>query len=97
MSAGVHIHEYKKGFCHAKILIIDDEIASVGSYNLDYRSAIIDFEVSALLKGDALNTLNAQFSEDLAESQEISVEQWRKRPLFSKLLEGIMSIFTPII
>lgn len=97
MASGVHIHEFKKGFCHAKILIVDDEIASVGSYNLDYRSAIIDFEVSALVKGDAVKTLTNQFNEDLEVSREIEKKQWRKRPLFSKVLEGIMSIFTPII
>jgi len=98
LSDDVHIYQYEKGFCHAKLLIIDDTVASVGSYNLDNRSAVIDFEITALMTGPAVSTLLADFEADKQESTAIDEKEWNEsRSFFTKFLEGIMSIFTPII
>ena len=43
--AGVHIYEYQPGFLHAKSFVCDDEIAVVGTINLDYRSLYLHFEM----------------------------------------------------
>ena len=94
---GIRFYTYNKGFSHGKILIIDDQIASVGSYNLDNRSAIIDFEVTALFVHDAVKEITDQFILDKADSSLVIKEEWLKRSLFARLVEGIMSIFTPII
>lgn len=94
---GIDIYQYTKGFCHGKILIIDDKIASVGSYNLDYRSAMIDFEITTLMHGPVVADVLKDFHADLKDCVRIDETAWHKRPLFSKFLEGIMSIFTPII
>ena len=93
---GIKIYVYQPGFCHAKILIIDDLLASVGSYNLDNRSALIDFEVSALFYDvKALETLVQQFEDDKKDSKLLDINE--KRSIFNRLFEGLMSIFTPII
>ena len=97
LADNVNIYQYNKGFCHGKILIIDDAIASVGSYNLDNRSAVIDFEVSTLMQGPVVKDLLEDFYQDLKVSKRIDIKAWQARPFFSKFLEGIMSIFTPII
>ncbi len=94
---GIHFYTYNGGFSHAKIVIIDDKIASVGSYNLDNRSAIIDFEVTALFFHDAVETLLEQFELDKADSTQVIKENWLKRSFLMRLIEGVMSIFTPII
>ncbi len=94
---GVDIYQYDKGFCHGKILIIDDKVASIGSYNLDYRSALIDFEITTLMHGPVVFDILNDFHADLKDCTLIDKKAWAKRPLFSKFLEGIMSIFTPII
>ncbi len=93
----VHVYQYTKGFAHGKCLIVDDLIASVGSYNLDNRSAIIDFEVTALLYGPIVDKLVQTFDNDLKDSRQIEPSVWLKRPITTKLIEGILSIFTPII
>ena len=49
LQAGVHIHEYEGGLLHAKTMSIDDEIALIGSANLDRRSLDLNFEVSMLV------------------------------------------------
>ena len=46
---GVKIYQYTKGFIHAKCFVCDDEIATVGSINMDYRSLFLHFECGALL------------------------------------------------
>lgn len=97
LDSGVNIYHYDPGFCHAKVLIIDEKIASVGSYNLDNRSAVIDFEVTALLVDHGVNELNMQYETDKSASTLIDPVAWAQRPYFSRFLEGIMSIFTPII
>lgn len=46
---GVQIYEYMPGFIHAKNFVSDDEIATVGSINLDYRSLYLHFECGTFL------------------------------------------------
>jgi len=96
LKENIKVYTYDKGFAHAKVLIVDDEVASVGSYNLDNRSAVIDFEVTALIHNETVDVLKEQFEHDKAESTLRTQEEWNKRPFLARLLEGILSIFTPI-
>jgi cardiolipin synthase len=92
---GIDVYLYQPGFTHAKVLIIDDNLASVGSYNLDNRSAIIDFEVTLLSNDEALLTdLVDDFNQDKLEALSIKEE---KRHVITRLFEGLLSIFSPII
>ncbi len=93
----IKIYQYEKGFCHAKVFIVDDEIASVGSYNLDNRSAVIDFEVTVLMANPTVADIVEDFKADKRDSRLIDAELWQKRPLITRLVEGVMSIFSPII
>ncbi len=95
---GIRVHQYQKGFCHGKVLIVDDEIVSIGSYNLDNRSAVIDFEVTATFTNrDAVEEAVNQFNHDLKISKTIDPHSWAHRPLRHRLFEGLLSLFTPII
>ncbi len=93
----IKIYSYDRGFSHAKVLIIDDEMASVGSYNLDNRSAVIDFEVTALLYNDSVQTLVEHFEADKEDSSLIDPVEWARRPLPTRLVESVFSLFSPII
>ena len=46
LRAGVQVYQYTKGMMHAKVMLIDDEFASVGTANLDNRSMFLNFEVN---------------------------------------------------
>ena len=94
---GVNVYTYTPGFSHAKVLIVDDKVASVGSYNLDNRSAVIDFELTALFVNDTVQTLIKDFEHDLAQSTLQTDEDFKNRRFASRLLEGALSIFTPIL
>ena len=56
IQAGVKIYRYKPGFIHSKMMIIDDNIAMIGTANLDFRSLYLHFENSAYLEDK--NTIN---------------------------------------
>lgn len=49
LESGVHIYTYENGFLHSKVCLIDDEVVSVGSANMDYRSFELNFEVNAFV------------------------------------------------
>ena len=49
LDAGVKIYQYNNGFLHSKTLIVDDEIATVGTANMDNRSFTLNFEVNAFI------------------------------------------------
>ncbi|MCG4734356.1 phospholipase D-like domain-containing protein, partial [Casaltella massiliensis] len=49
LRSGGKVYLYKKGFIHAKVVIIDDKIASTGSANMDLRSFMLNFEINAFM------------------------------------------------
>ena len=98
LMAGVRIYRYQKGFVHAKVLIVDDYIASVGSANMDMRSFFSNFELNALLFDEsAIHKLCEDFSSDLAESQEINMYAFKKRPRWQKASEVIARMLSPLL
>ena len=94
---GVNLYTYTPGFSHAKVLIVDDTIGSVGSYNLDNRSAVIDFELTTLFVNESVKLLVDAFEKDLKASHKHTYEQFKSRRFSARLLEGALSIFTPIL
>ncbi|XMB71776.1 cardiolipin synthase [Mycoplasmatota bacterium WC30] len=97
LKLGVKIYEYDKHFVHSKILIIDDEIASVGSVNFDPRSFHLNFEVTAIFENSAINDLLISFEDDLTKSNQILLENWKKRGIIIKIIQGLANLFSPII
>jgi cardiolipin synthase len=97
LAFGVRIFEYTDHFVHSKILIIDDEIASVGSVNFDTRSFLINFEVTAVFANDAVRDLTNQFRLDLSRSREIMVTEWKKRGFFRRFVQGLVNLFSPLL
>lgn len=93
---GVKIFEYKDHFVHSKILIIDDELASVGSVNFDQRSFHLNFEVTAIFQNNAAHDLVKSFKDDLTKSTMIELEQWQKRGILKKILQGLFNLLSPI-
>ncbi len=97
LEVGIKVYKLKDTFIHSKILIIDDELASVGSFNMDVRSFIIDFEATTLFSGSGVSMLVDNYKEDIKKSIEIKREDWEKRNIFRRLFEGIMNLFAPVM
>jgi cardiolipin synthase len=89
LRAGAKIFGYEKGFIHAKILIADETIVSVGTANFDARSLEINFEVQAFLYDRAVaEVFRNQFLNDMDDCCQFRLHDWLKRPLRSRFLES---------
>ncbi len=98
LEAGVEIYRYRKGFIHAKTMVVDGALSIVGSANLDERSFDLNFEVNALIYArDTAKTLRQQFAADLADAQRIDPEAWKQRPFAVQLIERLARLVSPIL
>jgi cardiolipin synthase len=72
---------------HVKALMVDDNWAVIGTTNVDNRSFEHNDEVNvAFRETDVTRRLRDDFEADLTASDEITIERWRRRPLFEKLV-----------
>ena len=99
LRAGVRIYEYTPGFLHAKSFLCDDNIAVVGTINLDYRSLYLHFECGALLYGGkVIGDLLSDYQATLARSSEISSPSFgRARGLFGGIKEAVLRAIAPLL
>jgi cardiolipin synthase len=98
LEASVEIYEYQRGFMHAKILIIDDEILGLGTANMDLRSFNHNFELTALVYEDALvaEAINS-FEIDLSHSKQIDLEEFKHRGIIERSQESLCRLFSPLL
>lgn len=80
LAAGARIFNYQRSMLHAKVLTVDNVVATIGSGNFDQRSMHLNEECNALLFDRRLTgVLNGHFEEDLADSEEIDPHRWADR------------------
>lgn len=92
---GAEIYSYKKGFLHQKVIIVDGNIASIGTANMDMRSFHLNFEVNVFLFGtSSIRDLVAHYEEDMEESEKISPVQYYKRGFRERSKESFARLFS---
>lgn len=98
LEAGVEIYRYSKGFVHAKTMVCDEFISVVGTANLDNRSFELNFEINALVydKKIALE-LKSAFQNDLKDSKQLTLEEWKNRPLYLKFFQKLVFLFSSLM
>jgi cardiolipin synthase len=98
LKSGVLVYKFRPGFIHAKICVIDDQVASVGSANFDMRSFELNFETNAVIyDAEVALTIGEKFLKDVAEnSDQMTREQYSARGILIKLKESISRLYTPI-
>jgi len=91
LEAGVRIWMYPAPFIlHAKHFSIDDDVAVIGSSNMDIRSFSLDLEVSLLVRGRTFVTDMRAIEEGYRRiSQELTLAAWRQEPARSTVLDGL--------
>lgn len=98
LAAGVRIHLFREFLLHAKNVGIDDELAIVGSSNVDLRSFQLNEEVSLLLH-DAAEVARVTGIQNgyIAASDEVRQDVWRERSRLRQLGENIARIMSPLL
>lgn len=98
LKAGANIYIYTNGFVHAKTLVVDDTIASVGTANIDHRSFRLNFEVNAFLYDEKTTAnLRKAFENDIDVSRKLTWEEYQKRSLIIKIKESISRLISPVL
>ena len=95
---GVKIFQYTPGFIHAKCFVCDDEIATVGSVNLDYRSLFLHFECGVFMyRSKAVMQVKEDCLRTFEESEEMDVSFCRRRRLPVRMVQSLMRLFAPLL
>lgn len=95
---GVKVYTYQKGFIHAKNLVTDDNIATVGSVNLDYRSFFHHFECGTILyETETIKDIYTDFMETLKDCELVTEATYKKIPKFYRFIGRIFRIFAPLM
>jgi len=98
LTAGVEISEYPVEIHHAKIILVDDDVALVGSINLDVRSFHLNYEISlAMIAPPVVASLEDYLDRQLGDCEPIDPEAFARRPLSHRLREGLLRLFAPLL
>jgi cardiolipin synthase A/B len=98
LRAGVRAFEYRVGFLHTKAFLIDDELVSVGTCNVDVRSLRLDFEVNVLLSSPhSVRHMTEDFERDLQLCDEFSYAQFIHRPFWKRLAGSFARLISPLL
>jgi cardiolipin synthase len=90
LRAGIRIYEYAPGMTHVKSLLVDNLWATIGTTNFDNRSFEHNDEVNiAIRDGAVAGRLNQDFERDLANSREVRLQDWERRPVWEKLIGAV--------
>ena len=98
LESGVQIYQYTPGFIHSKSFVCDDEVATVGTINMDYRSMYLHFECGVWMYG---SSAVAQVKEDalitFEQCEQINMDYCRKKNFAVRALRGALKFLAPLL
>lgn len=98
LSAGVRIFEWQRGVLHAKTAVVDGVWGTLGSFNLERMSLAFNHEVNAVFADPHLGrTVEESFRNDCGTCREVSLEEFRRRPFWQKVVERVLYFFRKIL
>ena len=96
LESGVRIYEFLPGFMHAKTFIADDEIAIVGTTNIDYRSFYLHFELAVMFcLSSVVGAVREDFIHTFDLSEEVSADMVRAKGPVQRILRYFLRLFSP--
>lgn len=98
IEGGVRIYEYEPGFVHAKVFVADDDTASVGTINLDYRSLYLHFECGAFIYNNSeIDRIERDFQETLEKCHKVTLMEVKNRSLLTKIVGQVLKLVAPLM
>ncbi len=96
LEAGVKIWRYQPGFMHQKVLLADTDLAIVGSVNLDYRSFMLNFELSAAVQdAEFASKVEKMFEADFARSKQEDLRKFQDGSFLFRLKCRLAALMSP--
>lgn len=98
LQAGGEIYLFRGGLLHTKAMLMDDQLALVGSVNLDIRSLQLNFELTVtLFSPEGCAAIKRLLEGYLADSQSLELEQWQTRSRAARVVERMMFFLSPLL
>ncbi len=98
LAAGVNVFIYGHALLHAKHMSVDNDIALIGSGNMDQRSFDLNFEISMLFySAEVTQALRSEESKYIERAEELLPETWAQRPARQKFLENTAKLVSPLL
>ena len=98
VKAGVKVYKYTPGFIHAKMVIVDDERAFIGTCNMDYRSFYLHYEDGAILYNvDSIADMKSDFLSTLEVSELLTAEHVNHVQPITRLARSILRLIAPMM
>lgn len=98
LRSGARVFIYDEGFLHAKTLVVDGEVGTVGSTNFDNRSFRLNFETNAFIFDDGFALkMEETFRRDMEKGHELTLEDYMNRSLIIKFKEAISRLLADIL
>ncbi|PIC65087.1 cardiolipin synthase [Sporosarcina sp. P13] len=98
LKAGAKVYIYDNGFIHAKQIVVDDQVSTVGTANIDVRSFRLNFEVNAFIYDREISHELAEiFEQDIQSCTELTYENYLERARMIKVKESISRLLSPIL
>ena len=98
IEGGVQIYEYAPGFVHAKVFVSDDDTATVGSINLDFRSLYLHFENGVFIYDNPeVQKVEEDFQNTLAKCHKVTVTEVRNRGVLMKVAGQVLRLVSPLM
>ncbi|WP_375688150.1 cardiolipin synthase [Pseudooceanicola sp. LIPI14-2-Ac024] len=98
LDAGVEIFEYPKGLLHTKSLVVDEDLAMIGSANLDRRSFELNYENNILFQHEALaQAVLARQEEYIADSHRVTIEEVEAWSVWRRLWNNTIAMIGPVL
>lgn len=98
LKAGAKVYIYENGFIHSKQIVVDDELSTVGTANIDVRSFKLNFEINAFIYDrKKSHELAELFEQDIQASTELTYEMYLQRTRNVKIKESISRLLSPIL
>ena len=94
---GLQIWDYQLGFLHQKVILMDNDLAAIGTANLDNRSLTLNFELMAFIQNaETCKEVEKMLDRDFQNSTPVDADEYEKRSIFFKLLCQLSRLLAPI-
>lgn len=98
LKMGVEIYQYENGFLHAKTFVVDGEVCSVGSANVDFRSFKLNFEANAFIYDENIaQSLHDVYEQDILNCLKLTPEYFDEQSNWMKFKQYFSRLLSPIL
>ncbi|RLQ23777.1 cardiolipin synthase [Seongchinamella sediminis] len=98
LASGIKFYRYQGGFMHQKVLLMDDQLAGIGTANFDNRSFRLNFEITVLAHDQVFaREVEAMLERDMGRSRQVGLDEFATRPAWFIVAMAIARLFAPVL